>query len=40
MMNNIRERIKPKPAFQHINYENKLKRNMAKIKTDKGLQPI
>lgn len=36
-MNNIKERIKSKPAFQHINYENKLLRNMTKIKTDKGM---
>lgn len=32
-MNNVRKRIKPKPAFQCINYENKLQRMVTKIKT-------
>lgn len=32
-MDNVRKRVKPKPAFQCINYENKLQRMVTQIKT-------
>lgn len=32
-MDIVEKRIKPKPAFQYINYENKLQRMVTKIKT-------
>lgn len=32
-MSNVRKRIKPKPAFQCINSENKLQRIVTKIRT-------
>lgn len=35
-MSNVRKRIKPKAAFQCMNYENKLQRMVTKVKTVKA----